>query len=69
MATIERFEDLCFHGGEGMTLEFRVFSRQGLIDAVEKAGLRVARIYDESVPSFALPLSHGNFVLVAKKEV
>ena len=25
--TIERFDNLCFHGGEGLTLEFRLFSR------------------------------------------
>ncbi len=64
---VERFDDLCWHGGEGMTLEFRVFSRQGLIDNVEKAGLRVARILDRSVPSFAISLCPNNFVLVAEK--
>ena len=27
--TVERFDNLCFHGGEGMTLEFRLFSARG----------------------------------------
>ena len=65
--TEDRFRDLCFHGGEGMTLEFRFFSRQGLIESVESAGLKVARIYDRDVSSFAVPLCESNFVLVARK--
>lgn len=65
---IERFDDLCFHGGDGMTLEFRVFSRQGLIDNIQAAGLHVTHIYDQPLPSLAIPLSPDNFVLVAQKE-
>jgi SAM-dependent methyltransferase len=65
--TIERFDDLRFHGGEGLTLEFRRFSRQGLIDNVHGAGLRVAAIYEKSLAAHAIPLNAGNFVLVAQK--
>jgi len=65
--TIERFDNLCFHGGEGMTLEFRLFSRKGLIDSIQNAGLRVATIHDRSVEVHAIALSPNNFVLVAQK--
>ncbi len=67
--TVERFDDLCFHGGEGMTLEFRYFTRQGLIDCVQRAGLRVAEIYEKSLDAYAIPLGSDNFVLVAHKEI
>jgi SAM-dependent methyltransferase len=64
---VERFDDLSFHGGGGMTLEFRVFSRRGLLDNVDRAGFRVAKLYDRSIEAHAIPLAPGNFVLVAEK--
>jgi len=65
--TVERFDDLCFHGGEGMTLEFRRFSRAGLLESVRRAGLRAAKIHERSIDKFAVPLCEHNFVLVAEK--
>ncbi len=64
---IERFDDLHFHGGGGFTLEFRRFSRRGLIGSVEQAGLRVAAIYDQPIPAYGIPLCEYSFVLVAEK--
>jgi SAM-dependent methyltransferase len=64
---IERFEPLCFHGGNGMTLEFRRFSRNGLLRSVRRAGFRVAKTYDSSIDAYGIPLSEHNFVLVAQK--
>ena len=66
--SIERFDNLCFHGGEGLTLEFRFFSRQGLIDSIERGGLRVATIYDRPIEAHAISLCANNLVLVAQKE-
>jgi 2-polyprenyl-3-methyl-5-hydroxy-6-metoxy-1,4-benzoquinol methylase len=66
-STIERFDNLCFHGGEGMTLEFRLFSRQGLVESLRDAGLRIATIYDAPLEAHGIALSPGNFVLVAEK--
>jgi SAM-dependent methyltransferase len=65
--SIERFDNLCFHGGEGMTLEFRYFSRRGLIESVQQAGLRVAVIYERPIEAHAIPLGPDNFVLVAER--
>jgi SAM-dependent methyltransferase len=64
----ERFDNLCFHGGEGMTLEFRLFSRQGLLKTIEQAGLRAARIYERTIDAHAIQLGASNFVLVAEKD-
>jgi SAM-dependent methyltransferase len=65
--TIERYDDLRFHVGIGLTLEFRLFSRRGLIETVERAGLRVANLYDQPISPYALPLCEHEFVLVAEK--
>jgi SAM-dependent methyltransferase len=65
--TLERFDNLCFHGGEGMTLEFRYFSRDGFLQSVTQAGLRVAKIYETSIEAHAIPLGADNIVLVAEK--
>ncbi len=65
--TIDRYDNLCFHAGVGLTLEFRLFSRRGLIDSVERVGLRMAKVYDRSIEPYAIPLAEGNFVLVAEK--
>ena len=65
--TIERFDNLCFHGGEGFTLEFRVFSRHGLLESVEKAGFRVAEIYEKIAGGLTASPLGEQFVLVAEK--
>jgi 2-polyprenyl-3-methyl-5-hydroxy-6-metoxy-1,4-benzoquinol methylase len=65
--TLRQYDDLCFHGGVGLTLEFRHFSRQGLVDTIEKAGFRMAKIHDQSVEPFGFPLGEGNLIHVAEK--
>lgn len=65
--TIDRYDNLCFHGGEGLTLEFRLFSRQGLIDSMQNAGLRVATIHEKPIEAHGISLCASNFVLVAEK--
>lgn len=42
------FEDLVFHGGEGATLEMRVFSLQGICEQAEAAGFAPPRVYHAS---------------------
>jgi SAM-dependent methyltransferase len=48
------FENLVFHGGEGETLEMRVFSLRGLIDELENAGFEQIRVHDDAVPEFGI---------------
>ena len=43
----QEFEDLVFHGGEGETLEMRVFSESGVLTELRKAGFTDIRIWRE----------------------
>jgi SAM-dependent methyltransferase len=64
---LRQYDDLCFHGGVGLTLVFRNFSRQGVVESVEKAGFRLAKIYDQPVEPYGFPLGGGNIIHVAEK--
>lgn len=50
----ETFEDLVFHGGEGMTLEMRMFSEPDLLRRLQDAGYRSTRIYADRVEEFGI---------------
>jgi SAM-dependent methyltransferase len=47
---IQVFEDLVFHGGEGQTLEMRVFTRPDLLDLLDSAGFVDIRVFDDTIP-------------------
>jgi SAM-dependent methyltransferase len=51
---IEVFENLCFHGGDGSTLEIRVFSEPSLRELLTGAGFDSVRIACESFPEFGV---------------
>jgi len=55
---LERFEQLVFHGGEGETLEMRVFSEQSLLEELRAAGFHDIRIHKEDVPTFGILWPH-----------
>jgi SAM-dependent methyltransferase len=44
---VQVFEGLVFHGGEGVTLEMRVFSEPSLVEEFSRAGFRDLRIHAE----------------------
>ena len=46
----EEFGDLVFHGGEGETLEMRVFSKEWLLKELTSAGFSRVRVVDEEYP-------------------
>lgn len=50
----EVFEDLCFHGGDGSTLELRVFNEDKLREVLSGAGFSEVRIASENVPEFGV---------------
>ena len=50
----EVFDNLIFHGGEGSTLEMRLFSRDSLLRELRDAGFRDVRIVDQPVPEFGI---------------
>jgi SAM-dependent methyltransferase len=51
---LERFENLRFHGGEGATLEFRVFGLSHLLECFVKAGFVDVRVHREDFPDFGI---------------
>ncbi|MFI4924463.1 MAG: hypothetical protein ACHQJ7_04900 [Vicinamibacteria bacterium] len=50
----QRFADPVFHGGPGTTLEMRLFSRDALLRAFERAGFASVRIADEPCLPFGI---------------
>lgn len=62
-----RCDDLCFHGGEGFTLEMRVFSRDGLIRSLKEAGFEIRKIYDQPAYEYGISLEKFNFIVAAQR--
>jgi SAM-dependent methyltransferase len=52
--TLEVRENLVFHGGEGATLEMRLFSRKDLQQKLTAAGFETVIFQTESVPRFGI---------------
>jgi hypothetical protein len=50
----EIFDDLVFHGGEGMTLEMRMFSEPDLRQSLAAAGFSSVKVYTDRVPEFGI---------------
>ncbi|MDH5288005.1 MAG: methyltransferase domain-containing protein [Betaproteobacteria bacterium] len=50
----QRYADLCFHGGDGSTLEMRLFSRDDLLRELREAGFAHARIAGEACLPFGI---------------
>lgn len=50
----QRFENLAFHGGDGATLEMRLFSRDGLVRELRAAGFTRVRFVDEPYTAFGI---------------
>jgi SAM-dependent methyltransferase len=55
--SLEVFENLSFHGGDGSTLEMRVFSETSLKETLAGAGFASVHIASEDVPEFGV--RHG----------
>ena len=50
----QEFENLVFHGGEGETLEMRVFSEAGVLGVLRRAGFDDIRIHGEHHHEFGI---------------
>lgn len=50
----QRFEDLVFHGGGGLTLEFRLFSQPALEAMIEDVGFVDIQRHATAVPEFGI---------------
>lgn len=51
---IEKYDGLVFHGGDGSTLEMRVFSINGLLNDLKKAGFKEIYIQDKDCLEFGI---------------
>jgi GT2 family glycosyltransferase len=55
----QRFEHLTFHGGEGFTLEMRLFSYDSLVEELEAAGFTEIKVHSEPVPEYGIEWSEA----------
>ncbi len=51
---VQEYDHLVFHGGEGDTLEMRVFSEKGVLRELERAGFVDIHIHREFCPKFGI---------------
>jgi SAM-dependent methyltransferase len=54
---VQETDKLVFHGGEGETLELRVFSEKGVLMELERAGFTDIQIHREPYPEFGITWS------------
>lgn len=52
--TVNEFHDLVFHGGDGSTLEMRVFSLKGLLEEIRAAGFVDVKVHGDPFPQFGI---------------
>jgi len=65
---VELFEDLVFHGGEGETLEMRIFSGPDVLAHLRAAGFVDIRIFDDAIPRHGVVWSEPwSLPIVAKR--
>ena len=48
------FENLRFHGGDGSTLEMRIFSKKFLIEAAQASSFKDYKIYNDNVSKYGI---------------
>ena len=62
------FDGLTFHGGEGSTLEMRVFSKAALVDELQSAGFTDIRLRDQDALEFGVHWPLGkSFPITARR--
>jgi SAM-dependent methyltransferase len=65
---LEVFDDLSFHGGDGSTLELRVFSEDALKSILTTAGFNEAEVASQSIPEFGVDHSETwSLPIIARK--
>lgn len=68
--TIEVFDELTWHGGEGSTLELRVFAETDLLQILADAGFKDITIWHDDIPAYGILQAQqgGSFVISAVKD-
>ena len=67
---VEVFDNLTWHGGDGSTLEMRVYSEADLLQIISDAGFKDIKIWNEDIPENGILQAHqgGSFVITAIKD-
>lgn len=65
----ERFENLCFHGGPGTTLEMRRFSEASLLKELMAAGFNEITIYSQPHLEFGIYWPGGCSIPIAARAI
>lgn len=67
--TFEVYDNLTWHGGEGSTLEMRIFCESDLLKILVDTGFKDVKIWKEDMPRFGILQAHqgGSFVITARK--
>jgi len=65
--TVERFDNLCFHGGPGTTLEMRLFSEASLIRELISAGFNDITIYSKPHLDLGIHWPNGCSIPIAAR--
>jgi SAM-dependent methyltransferase len=65
---LQLYDHLIFHGGDGATLEMRVFARRPLMRSLRKAGFSEIRVVGQDFPEFGIiwPSDHSLPLLCLK---
>jgi SAM-dependent methyltransferase len=65
---IETFEGLTFHGGDGSTVEMRVFGQERLVSDLKDAGFETVEVTSAPIEDFGILIrGHCSFPMVARK--
>lgn len=59
---VEKFENLCFHGGPGATLEMRKFNQTDIVSYLSRAGFKEIKIHNEDKPEFGILFAKKRFI-------
>jgi len=66
--SIQIFENLCFHGGSGATLEMRRFAQNHLLEQFNFAGFKDIHIHSEELPEHGIIFgTKDSYVISARK--
>jgi len=68
--TIEVYDRLTWHGGEGSTLEMRVYAEADLLQIIAEAGFKNIKVWRDDYPEFGILQAQqgGSFVISATKD-
>jgi len=55
----QRFGNLCFHGGDGSTLELRIYALPDIERYLRQAGFDAIRVHRDELPQWGITARHG----------